>query len=142
MTPDQMAQIHAAAFLRDRAWNAAEIADLLASPFVTALHETGGFALTRLVAGETELLTIAVDPAFQNQGIGRRLMHKWLACGADTAFLEVAADNIPAITLYQSLGFDRTSTRPRYYARKDGAFIDALILSKDLTHGKSVDSGP
>ncbi|WP_308339999.1 N-acetyltransferase [Sulfitobacter sp. CW3] len=142
MTPDQMAEIHAAAFLCDRNWNAAEITDLLTSPFVTALHEAGGFALTRLVAGETELLTIAVDPAHQNQGIGRRLMHKWLTCGADTAFLEVAADNTPAIALYESLGFHQTSRRPRYYARKDGAFIDALILSKDLTHGKSVDSGP
>ncbi|WP_245764263.1 GNAT family N-acetyltransferase [Sulfitobacter marinus] len=130
-----MAQIHAAAFLHDRAWSAAEIADLLASPFVTALEAQGGFALTRLVAGETELLTIAVDPAYQNQGIGRRLMNTWLTCGADSAFLEVAADNTSAIALYESLGFHKTARRSRYYARKEGAFIDALILSKDLTRG-------
>ena len=126
MTPQDMARIHAAAFVHDRAWTAQEIADLLASPFVTYLAEPQGFALTRLIAGEAELLTLAVDPAAQRQGIGRRLLHRWmdgLEAQADTAFLEVAA------------GFRQTATRRGYYQRKDAPSVDALILSRQFTHG-------
>lgn len=136
MTPDQMALIHAAAFQQDRSWSAQEFSDLLLSPLVVTLSETGGFALTREIAGESELLTIAVDPAHQNKGIGRRLLQRWMAAGADTAFLEVAADNAGAIHLYSSMGFQITATRPAYYRRKDAAAVDALILTKDLTFGQ------
>ncbi|HBM40944.1 MAG: ribosomal-protein-alanine N-acetyltransferase [Roseobacter sp.] len=138
MTPQDMARIHAAAFVHDRAWTAQEIADLLASPFVTYLAEPQGFALTRLIAGEAELLTLAVDPAAQRQGIGRRLLQRWmdgLEAQADTAFLEVAADNTAAIALYTSAGFRQTATRRGYYQRKDAPSVDALILSRQFTHG-------
>lgn len=138
MTPQDMARIHAAAFVHDRAWTAQEIADLLASPFVTHLAEPQGFALTRLIAGEAELLTLAVDPAAQRQGIGRRLLQRWmdgLEAQADTAFLEVAADNTAAIALYTSAGFRQTATRRGYYQRKDAPSVDALILSRQFTHG-------
>ncbi len=138
MTPQDMARIHAAAFVQDRAWTAQEIADLLASPSVTHLAEPQGFALTRLFAGEAELLTLAVDPAAQRQGIGRRLLQRWmdgLEAQADTAFLEVAADNTAAIALYTSAGFRQTATRRGYYQRKDAPSVDALILSRQFTHG-------
>lgn len=138
MTPQDMARIHAAAFVHDRAWTAQEIADLLASPFVTHLAEPQGFTLTRLIAGEAELLTLAVDPAAQRQGIGRRLLQRWmdgLETQADTAFLEVAADNTAAIALYTSAGFRQTATRRGYYQRKDAPSVDALILSRQFTHG-------
>ncbi len=138
MTPQDMARIHAAAFVQDRAWTAQEIADLLASPFVTHLAEPQGFTLTRLIAGEAELLTLAVDPAAQRQGIGRRLLQRWmngLETQADTAFLEVAADNTAAIALYTSAGFRQTATRRGYYQRKDAPSVDALILSRQFTHG-------
>ena len=138
MTPQDMARIHAAAFVHDRAWTAQEIADLLASPFVTYLGAPQGFALTRLIAGEAELLTLAVDPAARRQGVGRRLLQRWmdgLEAQADTAFLEVAADNTAAIALYTSAGFRQTATRRGYYQRKDAPSVDALILSRQFTHG-------
>jgi len=138
MTPQDMARIHAAAFVHDRAWTAQEIADLLASPFVTHLAEPQGFTLTRRIAGEAELLTLAVDPAAQRQGIGRRLLQRWmdgLETQAGTAFLEVAADNTAAIALYTSAGFRQTATRRGYYQRKDAPSVDALILSRQFTHG-------
>ena len=138
MTPQDMARIHAAAFVQDRAWTAQEFADLLASPVVPHLAEPQGFPLTRLIAGEAELLTLAVDPAAQRQGIGRLLLHRWmdgLEAQADTAFLEVAADNTAAIALYTSAGFHQTATRRGYYQRKDVPSVDALILSRQFTHG-------
>tara|TARA_R110002124_G_scaffold75675_5_gene203045 strand:+ start:105 stop:521 length:417 start_codon:yes stop_codon:yes gene_type:complete len=138
MTPQTMAQIHAAAFIHDRSWGAQEFADLLSSPFVDHLAEPHGFALTRLIAGEAELLTLAVDPAAQRQGIGRRLLQRWLEGlegRAETAFLEVAADNAAAIALYTAAGFSQTASRRGYYLRKDTPSVNALILSRCITQG-------
>ena len=99
MTPAALAALHAAAFTQDRPWQEAEFASLLDSPFMQLFTRPGGFALTRTIAGESELLTLAVDPARQRQGLGRALLHDWLAAlpaDCDSAFLEVAADNLPA----------------------------------------------
>lgn len=143
MTPEKMARIHAAAFHFDRSWSAQEFEDLKNSDFVTVYPAQSGFALTRLIAREAELLAIAVDPAQQNHGTGRRLLQEWLddiADKADAAFLEVAADNVVAIYLYQSVGFQITATRRGYYTRKDAAAVDALVLSHPLTRGQQSDS--
>tara|TARA_R110002049_G_scaffold23781_4_gene84532 strand:- start:35968 stop:36381 length:414 start_codon:yes stop_codon:yes gene_type:complete len=134
-----MARLHAAAFTLDRPWQAAEFASLMDSPLVLRIAVDHGFALTRTVARESELLTIAVDPAHQRQGIARGLMQHWLSTrpqDADSAFLEVAADNAPAIALYAQMGFGRIATRKAYYARASGPAVDALILRRDLTHGQ------
>jgi ribosomal-protein-alanine N-acetyltransferase len=139
VTPDALAALHAAAFRLDRPWSAEEFADLLSSPHARLYPAPQGFALTRLVAGEAELLTIAVHPDAQNQGTGRHLLQSWLsdiAPDADTAFLEVAADNAPALHLYRATGFIQVALRAAYYLRKDEAAADALILRQDLTRGQ------
>jgi [ribosomal protein S18]-alanine N-acetyltransferase len=144
VTPEQLARIHAAAFTLDRSWTAQEFADLLASPFTKLFTVPFGFALTRLIAGEAELLTIAVDPAHQNRGAGRVLLETWLralAGKAESAFLEVASDNAPAFRLYQQAGFAVTAKRARYYLRKDAAAVDALIMTRDVTLGHPAVSG-
>ena len=79
MTAAEMADVHAAAFTTPRPWSEAEIADLLASPLCFALTEPGGFLLGRVVAGEAELLTIAVAPDARRRGLGFLRRH---ACGA------------------------------------------------------------
>lgn len=80
---------------------------------------------------EYEIHTIAVDPAYQGRGIGRRLLAELLAF-ADGAqvFLEVRTDNEPAITLYEQAGFVRVGVRRRYY-RQSGA--DAYTMRRDAT---------
>lgn len=143
MTPEDLAALHKAAFLTERPWSAAEFSGLLQTPFVSLFPHDHGFALSRTVAGETELLTLAVDPASRRKGIGRLLTRNWLSANeikADTAFLEVAADNIAAVALYESLGFDTIATRGAYYARKNGAAADAMVMRRHLTSGQPPDS--
>ncbi|NUH65050.1 GNAT family N-acetyltransferase [Sulfitobacter sp. S0837] len=138
MTPTELAALHAAAFTRDRPWGVDEFASLRDSPFVELYTRPGGFALTRTIAGESELLTLAVDPAQQRQGLGRGLVQDWItALPPDTthAFLEVAADNAPARALYLSMGFAQVATRRAYYARASGPAVDACIMRRDLTYG-------
>jgi [ribosomal protein S18]-alanine N-acetyltransferase len=143
VTPETLAQIHAAAFRHDRAWSAREFAELLTSSHVALMTRPQGFALTRTLAGESELLTIAVAPAAQNRGIGGALMGDWLnslAGRADTAFLEVAADNLAAIALYARHGFAQIACRRGYYARAAAAPVDALIMQRTMTRGQAPDS--
>jgi ribosomal-protein-alanine N-acetyltransferase len=78
---------------------------------------------------EYEIHTIGVDPAYQGQGIGRRMMTELLDYASDgTVFLEVRTDNVPAIALYESLGFVNVGLRRRYY-RASGA--DAYTMRRD-----------
>lgn len=67
---------------------------------------------------ETEVHTIAVDPAWQGHGIGRSLLRAMLDIAEDLnapVFLEVRTDNEPAIGLYVAHGFERLGLRKRYY---------------------------
>jgi [ribosomal protein S18]-alanine N-acetyltransferase len=78
---------------------------------------------------EYEIHTIGVDPAYQGQGVGRRMLDELLAFAASgVVYLEVRTDNEPAIALYRSAGFERIGLRRRYY-RVSGA--DAYTMRRD-----------
>lgn len=132
MTPDAMATLHAACFSTPRPWSAAEITGLLASPLCFLLTEPAGFLIGRVVAGEAELLTLAVDPKARQRGTGGRLVDAFLlavrARGAESAFLEVSAANLPAQSLYARKGFIQKGLRTGYYQTPDGKRLDALLL--------------
>ena len=131
-----MARLHAAAFTTPRPWSEGEIAALLTSPLVFTLTEAGGFLIGRAVAGEAELLTVAVDPAARGQGIGTRLIAGFLAearvKNAESVFLEVAADNLAARGLYAAAGFAEAGRRRGYYRTPQGQALDALLLRRGL----------
>jgi ribosomal-protein-alanine N-acetyltransferase len=77
---------------------------------------------------EYEIHTIGVDPAYQGQGIGRRLLDALLSFATGgTVYLEVRTDNAPAIALYRSAGFVDVAVRKRYY-RVSGA--DAYTMRR------------
>ncbi|MDE3238819.1 MAG: ribosomal protein S18-alanine N-acetyltransferase [Paracoccaceae bacterium] len=136
MTPDALARLHAASFTTPRPWSAAEFASLLSSPGVFLTGTEAGFAMGRAVLDEAELLTIVIDPARRGQGLGRALLAAFhadaAAQGACRAFLEVSAENAPAIGLYRSAGWQEDGRRPRYYATPEGRRIDALLFSRGL----------
>ncbi|MCU0899714.1 MAG: GNAT family N-acetyltransferase [Cypionkella sp.] len=134
--PARLAALHAACFTLPRPWSTSEIAALQASPHVFTLCESGGFLMGRAVAGEAELLTLAVAPELRRSGIGTRLLMGFLdgaKCrGATRAFLEVAAGNHAALSLYTRTGFAEAGRRKAYYTGLDGSSDDALVLVRDL----------
>ncbi|HZQ33863.1 MAG TPA: ribosomal protein S18-alanine N-acetyltransferase [Mycobacterium sp.] len=83
--------------------------------------------LGRLPPHEYEIHTIGVDPGFQGQGIGRRLLDELLQHARGAVFLEVRTDNEAAISLYRSAGFVEVGVRKRYY-RVSGA--DAYTMRR------------
>jgi ribosomal-protein-alanine N-acetyltransferase len=78
-----------------------------------------GYVFCREVAGESEILNIAVDPAGRRAGVGRVLLDAALTWaegrGARETFLEVRASNAAAIALYERTGFRAVGRRPGYY---------------------------
>lgn len=90
-----------------------------------------GFALYRTIAGDAELLLLAVKPAAQGNGIGRRLLGHFIdgarKNGADRIHLEVRDGN-PAIRVYETAGFVQSNRRRGYYRGRDGSRHDALTF--------------
>jgi ribosomal-protein-alanine N-acetyltransferase len=134
-----LAALHAACF-EDR-WDAAAMAALLAVPGTAALiavvgERPVGFIMTRAAAGEAEILTIGVDPSFRRRTLGTQLIEAACAgvarAGAATMFLEVAEDDPGAQRFYGSAGFRPVGRRRRYYRRRDGRRVDALVLRRAL----------
>jgi [ribosomal protein S18]-alanine N-acetyltransferase len=78
---------------------------------------------------EYEVHTIGVEPAYQGQGIGRRMLVELLTfADGGVVFLEVRTDNEAAIALYSSMGFEQIGVRKRYY-RVSGA--DAYTMRRE-----------
>ncbi len=136
MTPEDMATLHAACFTTPRPWSAVDIAATLASPFSFVLTQPQGFLIGRVVAGEAELLTLAVDPSARQRGTGGRLVDAFLseaeARGAESAFLEVSEANLPAQSLYARKGFEARGKRCGYYQTPEGLRLDALVLVRSF----------
>ncbi|MFT3974647.1 MAG: GNAT family N-acetyltransferase [Amaricoccus sp.] len=137
MTPEALAALHASAFTEaPRPWSAAEFADLLADPAVLLVAEPDGFALARRAGPEVELLTLAVAPPSRRRGLATGLLdqlcRRAAAAGAEEMLLEVAEPNTAARALYQRAGFVEVGRRPRYYTRRSGPPLDALVLRRTL----------
>ena len=131
-----LAATHARAFAGTRGWSEAEFASLLASPGVHLIGDAKSFVLGRVTLDEAEILTLATDPGWQRQGLARKVLQQFSTIakrhGAATLFLEVAADNAPALALYRSAGFMEVGYRPQYYATQTGTRMGALVLRKVL----------
>jgi ribosomal-protein-alanine N-acetyltransferase len=133
-----LAEAHAAAF--DEPWSADDILRFAETRggFALIAEDDGapvGFILCRLIAGEAEVLTLAVWPQQRRRGAGRALLEAALMLAAPSAsamFLEVAADNQGAVALYEAAGFEQVGRRAGYYGQPDAPSVDALVMRRAL----------
>ena len=143
--PDQAAEIerlHGQLF--SPAWSEESVFAMLDHPASTAFlavysgppRTSIGFVLAQLAADEAEILSIGVLPDWQRQGIGRRLVdgvaRAVQRAEAKSLYLEVAADNDAALSLYSRAGFLGTGLRRGYYERPGSAPVDAVTLALRL----------
>ena len=130
------ASIHSECFTVPRPWSEAEFTSLNSDPAVFTIGDANGVVMGRVIVDEAELLTIAVRPSSRRTGQGRALLLAFIETarsrGASMAFLEVAADNVPAISLYKSAGFIESGRRKNYYKHPNGLTIDALVMQIHL----------
>ena len=93
--------------------------------------EIAGCCGIRNIAGEGEITNVVVAAKHRRKGIGRMLMEYMLnrakEVGIGDCTLEVRISNLPAISLYESLGFKGEGIRPGFYEKPAE---DALIMWK------------
>jgi [ribosomal protein S18]-alanine N-acetyltransferase len=130
-----IAALHSTSF--QRGWGEDEVYRLLVEKNVIAHRALrgrtmAGFILSRLAAGEAEILSVAIAPKQRGRGYARPLLdlnlRRLAGLGARTVFLEVDENNKPARALYRRAGFADVGRRNSYY--QSGAA--ALILRRDL----------
>jgi [ribosomal protein S18]-alanine N-acetyltransferase len=130
-----IAAVQAASF--QRGWGEDEVRRLLLERNVTCHRSVIGrtligFILSRLVAGEAEILSVAIAPGWRGRGFSRPLLDLHLrrlaGLGARAVFLEVDEKNAPGCRLYRKAGFYEVGRRQGYY--EGGA--TALVLRRDL----------
>lgn len=134
-----LATLHGASFRRG--WSEDEFERLLLDRSVLAHRATFanrpiGFIISRIAAGEAEILSVAVARAQQGRGLARRLLDLHLrrlaGLGVRAVFLEVDDDNVPARRLYARSAFRQVGRRDGYYSRPGNASTAALVLRRDL----------
>ncbi|MBI1956011.1 MAG: ribosomal protein S18-alanine N-acetyltransferase [Acidobacteria bacterium] len=121
------------------AWNRQAYEKILANPGSSSCRvaEQGGgvvgFVCFRMLGEEVELLNLAVHPSFRGQGIGEFLVKQTLfevvEKGGRRIFLEVRDANLPALRLYERLGFEPVGRRPGYYSQPRG---DAIVMVREM----------
>jgi len=92
-----------------------------------------GYAAVMCILDEGNLVSIAVSEEYRNMGIARELLDIEYdmahARGVTSINLEVRESNVPAITLYESEGFNKVGQRKEFYSNPKE---DAIIYIKDL----------
>lgn len=95
-----------------------------------------GFFLSRTGYEEEELLLLAVDPQYRQQGIGRSLLEQLrtgaASRGAKRLLLEMRKGN-PAEALYRNFGFYSIGERREYYRTPGGERLDAITFACDIS---------
>ena len=122
------------------AWTAAQCLSTLAMPggqLLIAISDgiVAGFALSRGVVDEEELLLIGVSKSARRKSIGRQLiaqLQKYcIKFKRSTIFLEVREGN-NAFSFYSSMGFDAVGIRPGYYKSTKGSLHDSVTMALKL----------
>jgi ribosomal-protein-alanine N-acetyltransferase len=104
------------------------VADYLAHSFLVAEAngQLAGFLVWRDIAGESEILNLAVDPAFRRRGIAAALL---ASLPPQRVFLEVRASNLPARQLYEKAGFRAIAIRRSYYHNPPE---DGIVMEREI----------
>jgi ribosomal-protein-alanine N-acetyltransferase len=96
------------------------------------LDRSYGYICVSIVGDFAELHSIAVMPNCRGKHYGKILCECMIdyckSCNVKQIFLEVAVDNIAAISLYRRLGFDHIGVRKGYYSDGKDAYTMSLLL--------------
>ena len=91
-----------------------------------------GYVGSQTVLDGADMMNLAVLPQYRKQGVGQALVNELVdrlkQKGAICLALEVRQSNLPAISLYEKLGFVQVGLRPNYYRNPRE---NALILRKE-----------
>ena len=91
-----------------------------------------GYIGSQTCGDESDVMNVAVHPDFRRRGIAEALVNALVeelkAIESHCLTLEVRTSNVPAIALYEKLGFAEIGRRRNYYRNPKE---DALIMRKE-----------
>ena len=118
-------------------WTKSALEDLIKDPNkICCVGESDGkvvcYAGVETVLDEGNVGNIVTHKEYRGRGFAKALFMKLIedmtAKGIEKLFLEVESDNVPALSLYGKLGFERYGLRRGYY----GQGRDAVLMLKNL----------
>ena len=102
-------------------------------------QEIAGYICFWLVAGEIQILNIAVHKALRRQGIARKLIELAIRTAREEnaryITLEVRKSNLAAWKLYETFGFRVIGERPNYYGEHKES---AILMELEITGGEAL----
>ena len=133
---EKFAKIHSQSFNRKNMKYSSEfILSLLKNPNISYIYKKNkGFCIFSCNEKEAEIITMAILPKYQNQGIGSLILTELegilseISC--NKVFLEVASNNSIAIHLYDKLGFKSFGIRKNYYSISENKKVNAILMKK------------
>ncbi len=95
-------------------------------------NEIVGFAGTKIIVDEADVMNIVVRKSCRKEGIGSKMLENLInySISKNLKFvnLEVNENNLSAIRLYDKFAFDHIGIRKKYY----NGVSDAIIMRKEL----------
>lgn len=92
-----------------------------------------GYVGSQTVFEDTDVLNVCTAPAARRRGVAQALMRaletQLAPKGVERITLEVRASNLPALRLYEKLGYSQVGLRRNYYEKPRE---DAVIMQKQL----------
>ena len=133
---DKFAKIHSKSFnQKNLKYSSDFILSLLKNPSISYIYKKNkGFCIFSCNEKEAEIITMAILPKYQNQGIGFLILTELegilseISC--NKVFLEVASNNLIAIHLYDKLGFKSFGIRKNYYSISENKKVNAILMKK------------
>lgn len=89
--------------------------------------ETAGYMGVQIFSGEAYVTNVATLKEFRRMGVAKALINEVMKNEMEFLTLEVRQSNIPAISLYRSLGFVEVGKRPRFYREPTE---DAVLMTR------------
>ena len=133
---EKFAKIHSQSFNQKNLKYSSEfILSLLNNQNISYIYKKNkGFCIYSYNEKEAEIITMAILPKYQNQGIGFLILTELegilseISC--NKVFLEVASNNLIAIHLYDKLGFKSLGIRKNYYSVSENKKVNAILMKK------------
>lgn len=118
-------------------WSEAAFTSALADEKAVTLAAFCGDILCGFITGvylldTADIYSVAVSSEYRKKGAGKLLLEEFFSALPDevnTVCLEVRESNIPAINLYEKLGFERVGLRKNFY---QSPRENAILMTKNL----------